>query len=153
MKCICGRGTDLFLIVPKNCNFWGASFELIENLAILLFKKLQGFHNFDEMLCELFPMNMHVCFERNPTLFQFWRWPFSPAWSCPQIYYKWYKSANNSRLFYGARSRCCRFCQVIWESQYRPHFQFLVLKDLKTVEWNFLLQILSQIVLCHVVPT
>jgi len=33
-----------FLIAPKNCIFWGASFELIKHLATLNPKKLQGFH-------------------------------------------------------------------------------------------------------------
>ena len=33
-----------FLIAPKNCFFWGASFELIKKLATLFPKNLQGFH-------------------------------------------------------------------------------------------------------------
>jgi len=39
------HGTRLasFVIVPKNCIFWGASFMLIKNLATLVPEKLQGF--------------------------------------------------------------------------------------------------------------
>jgi len=33
-----------FFIVPKSCIFWGASFELIKNLATLDPEKLQDFH-------------------------------------------------------------------------------------------------------------
>jgi len=33
-----------FLIEPKNCIFWGATFELIKNLATLVPEKLQGFY-------------------------------------------------------------------------------------------------------------
>jgi len=33
-----------FLIVPKNCFFWGASFKLIKKLAMLVPKKLQGLY-------------------------------------------------------------------------------------------------------------
>ena len=33
-----------FFIAPKNCIFWGASFEPIKNLATLGTRKLQGFH-------------------------------------------------------------------------------------------------------------
>ena len=40
------HGTRLasFLIVPKNCIFWGATFELTKNLATLVPEKLQGFY-------------------------------------------------------------------------------------------------------------
>ena len=33
-----------FFIVPQNCIFWGATFELIKNLATLVPEKLQGFY-------------------------------------------------------------------------------------------------------------
>jgi len=40
------HGTRLasFIIVPQNCIFWGATFELIKNLATLVLKKLTGFY-------------------------------------------------------------------------------------------------------------
>ena len=40
------HGTRLttFFIAPKNCIFWGTSFETIKNLATLVPEKLQGFH-------------------------------------------------------------------------------------------------------------
>jgi len=40
-----------FLIAPKNCIFWGASFEPIKNLATLDPEKLQGFHGTPLCLC------------------------------------------------------------------------------------------------------
>jgi len=42
--CSLGNRPASFLIVPKDCIFWGASFELIINLATLFPKKLQCFH-------------------------------------------------------------------------------------------------------------
>ena len=42
--CIKAHGLATFFIVPKNCTFWDASFEPIENLATSCAWKLQGFH-------------------------------------------------------------------------------------------------------------
>ena len=42
--CSLGNRLASFFVVPKNCIFWGASFELMKNLATLFPKKLQGFH-------------------------------------------------------------------------------------------------------------
>ena len=43
-NCSLGNRLASFFIVPENCIFWGASFELIKPLATLLPKRLQGFH-------------------------------------------------------------------------------------------------------------
>jgi len=42
--CSLGNRLASFCIVPENCIFWGASFELITHLTTLFPKKLQGFH-------------------------------------------------------------------------------------------------------------
>jgi len=46
-----------FFIAPKNCIFWGASFELIKNLATLDPDKLQGFHG--TPLCQCYPLHRY----------------------------------------------------------------------------------------------
>ena len=47
------HGTRLatFFIAPRNCIFWGASFEPIKNLATLVPDKSQGFHGSPLYLC------------------------------------------------------------------------------------------------------
>ena len=42
--CSLGNRLASFFFVPKSCIFWGASFELMKNLATLFPKKSQGFH-------------------------------------------------------------------------------------------------------------
>jgi len=43
-SCSLGNRLAILFIVPQTCMFWGASFELITNLATVLPKKVQGFH-------------------------------------------------------------------------------------------------------------
>ena len=46
-----------FLIVPKNCIFWGASFKLIKNLSALVPNKLQGIYETLLLMWKMFINN------------------------------------------------------------------------------------------------
>jgi len=67
------HGTRLasFFIVPKNCMFWGATFELIKNLAISVPEKSQGFYEtllyhcytlvYGCVLCSISLLSVYMC--------------------------------------------------------------------------------------------
>jgi hypothetical protein len=73
--CSLGNRLASFFIVPKKCFLWGASCELITNLATLFLKKSQGFHG--TLLYHCYTLRLSILTLYIHILFTFWHSVFS----------------------------------------------------------------------------